>query len=263
LRVPSEIILTRSGVPPGGASKSSSRDRGCHTPRSLGAESMRLALDVFGRPEFRPKKSPPRPTTARRCSGACLRRCARQRRTICPAQRRGPERMGLTLDILEGQNFARKNHHGVGPRRAISSRIVNRERLDGFADRFLCSFRHLHSPPVNSCDRAVCFRLPASSYFLRKMLLDHLGELRLHPGLERSAVMINAKRRRGYSPACSSSTPSKSSSQDQGRPPVRSACTWRSMFTRVRASPFSTTTASSHVVHVQRSLPSSARSAVI
>jgi hypothetical protein len=27
-------------VPPGGASKSSSRDRGCYTPRSLGAESM-------------------------------------------------------------------------------------------------------------------------------------------------------------------------------------------------------------------------------
>jgi WD40 repeat protein len=34
------------------------------------------------------------------------------------------------------------------------------------------------------------------------------------------------------------------------------------MFTRVRASPFSITTASSHVVHVQRSSPSSARSAV-
>jgi hypothetical protein len=34
------------------------------------------------------------------------------------------------------------------------------------------------------------------------------------------------------------------------------------MFTRVRASPFSITTASSQVVHVQRSLPSSARSAV-
>jgi hypothetical protein len=26
--------------------------------------------------------------------------------------------MRLALDILEGQNFARKNHHGVGPRRA-------------------------------------------------------------------------------------------------------------------------------------------------
>jgi hypothetical protein len=37
---------------------------------------------------------------------------------------------------------------------------------------------------------------------------------------------------------------------------------WRSMVTRVRASPRSITTASSHVVHVQRSLPSSARSAV-
>jgi hypothetical protein len=36
----------------------------------------------------------------------------------------------------------------------------------------------------------------------------------------------------------------------------------RSMFTRVRASPRSITTASSHVVHVQRSLPSSARSTV-
>ena len=38
--------------------------------------------------------------------------------------------------------------------------------------------------------------------------------------------------------------------------------TCRSMFTRVRASPRSITTASSHVVHVQRSLPSSARSAM-
>jgi hypothetical protein len=26
--------------------------------------------------------------------------------------------MRLALDILEGLNFARKNHHGVGPRRA-------------------------------------------------------------------------------------------------------------------------------------------------
>ena len=60
------------------------------------------------------------------------------------------------------------------------------------------------------------------------------------------------KRRRGYSAACSSSTPSKSSSPRSGgaggsltTPPalVRSACTWRSMFTKVRASPFSITTA--------------------
>jgi hypothetical protein len=33
-----------------------------------------------------------------------------------------PERMRLALDILEGQNFARKNHHGVGPRRAARQR---------------------------------------------------------------------------------------------------------------------------------------------
>ena len=43
---------------------------------------------------------------------------------------------------------------------------------------------------------------------------------------------------------------------------VRSACTCRSMFTESGPRPRSITTASSHVVHVQRSLPSSARSAV-
>jgi hypothetical protein len=64
---------------------------------------------------------------------------------------------------------------------------------------------------------------------------------------------------------------SKSSSRDRGW--RRGVCTtsagalapsgtWRSMFTRVRASPRSITTASSHVVHVQRSLPSPARSTV-
>ena len=67
------------------------------------------------------------------------------------------------------------------------------------------------------------------------------------------------------------SIPSKSSSPRSGEAGgpfsiggafVRSAGTCRSMFTRERASPFSTTTASSQVAHVQRSLPSSARSAV-
>jgi hypothetical protein len=32
----------------------------------------------------------------------------------------GAEGMRLALDVLEGENFARKNHHGVGPRRARS-----------------------------------------------------------------------------------------------------------------------------------------------
>jgi hypothetical protein len=37
-----------------------------------------------------------------------------------------PESMRLALDILEGQNFARKNHHGVGPRRAGGSGACRR-----------------------------------------------------------------------------------------------------------------------------------------
>jgi hypothetical protein len=32
--------------------------------------------------------------------------------------------MRLALDILEGQNFARKNHHGVGPRRAGAAELA-------------------------------------------------------------------------------------------------------------------------------------------
>jgi hypothetical protein len=32
--------------------------------------------------------------------------------------------MGLTLGILEGQNFTRKNHHGVGPRRAGAAELA-------------------------------------------------------------------------------------------------------------------------------------------
>ena len=38
--------------------------------------------------------------------------------------------MGLTLDILDGQNFARKNHHGVGPRRAGAGEIAAVDALD-------------------------------------------------------------------------------------------------------------------------------------
>ena len=38
--------------------------------------------------------------------------------------------MGLTLDILEGQNFARKNHHGVGPRRAGAAELAAVDALD-------------------------------------------------------------------------------------------------------------------------------------
>jgi hypothetical protein len=39
----------------------------------------------------------------------------------------------LALDILEGQNFARKNHHGVGPRRAGASELAAVDALDRFA----------------------------------------------------------------------------------------------------------------------------------
>jgi hypothetical protein len=38
--------------------------------------------------------------------------------------------MGLTLDILEGQNFARKHHHGVGPRRAGAAELAAVDALD-------------------------------------------------------------------------------------------------------------------------------------
>jgi hypothetical protein len=38
--------------------------------------------------------------------------------------------MGLTLGILEGQNFARKNHHGVGPRRAGAAELAAVAALD-------------------------------------------------------------------------------------------------------------------------------------
>jgi hypothetical protein len=40
--------------------------------------------------------------------------------------------MRLALDILEGQNLARKNHHGVGPRRAGAAELaaVAREPTD-------------------------------------------------------------------------------------------------------------------------------------
>jgi hypothetical protein len=38
--------------------------------------------------------------------------------------------MGLTLDILEGQNFARKNHHGVAPRRAGAAELAAVDALD-------------------------------------------------------------------------------------------------------------------------------------
>jgi hypothetical protein len=38
--------------------------------------------------------------------------------------------MGLTLDILEGQNLARKHHHGVGPRRAGAAELAAVDALD-------------------------------------------------------------------------------------------------------------------------------------
>jgi hypothetical protein len=46
------------------------------------------------------------------------------------AQRRGPERMRLPLDILEGQNFARKNDHRIRPRRAGASELASVDALD-------------------------------------------------------------------------------------------------------------------------------------
>jgi hypothetical protein len=44
--------------------------------------------------------------------------------------------MRLALDILEGQNLARKNHHRVGPRRAGASELPAVDPLD--RDRFQC-----------------------------------------------------------------------------------------------------------------------------
>ena len=41
-----------------------------------------------------------------------------------------PESMRLALDILEGQNFARKNHHRVGPRRARAAELAAVDALD-------------------------------------------------------------------------------------------------------------------------------------
>jgi hypothetical protein len=38
--------------------------------------------------------------------------------------------MGLTLGILEGQNFTRKNHHGVGPRRAGAAELAAVDAFD-------------------------------------------------------------------------------------------------------------------------------------
>jgi hypothetical protein len=38
--------------------------------------------------------------------------------------------MRLPLDILEGQNFARKNHHGVGPCRAGAAELAAVDALD-------------------------------------------------------------------------------------------------------------------------------------
>src|SRR4029077_2935677 len=105
-------------VPPqGGLPPCPAQEPGAHGP---GAR-------YFGRPKLRPEKSPRRRTTSRRCSGDCRRRrsffpleivlakIGCRRRGVCRlARRRSPERMGLTLGILEGQNFTRKNHHGVG-----------------------------------------------------------------------------------------------------------------------------------------------------
>ena len=41
-----------------------------------------------------------------------------------------PESMRQALDILEGQNFARKNHHRVGPRCARAAQLAAVDALD-------------------------------------------------------------------------------------------------------------------------------------
>jgi hypothetical protein len=64
--------------------------------------------------------------------------------------------MGLTLGILEGQNFTRKNHHGVGPRRAGAAELAAADALDR------CEMA-AHSSPLeivlarNGCRRRGCF----------------------------------------------------------------------------------------------------------
>jgi hypothetical protein len=42
----------------------------------------------------------------------------------------GAEGMRLALDVLEGQNFGGKHHHGVGPRRAGAAELAAVDALD-------------------------------------------------------------------------------------------------------------------------------------
>jgi hypothetical protein len=89
---PSTVSVRRPSS--GAASKSSSRDRVGADPVGRGLE---IVLTKSGVPAGGLYHTP---------------------RSGCP------ERMRLPLDILEGQNFARKNHHGVGPRRAGSAELA-------------------------------------------------------------------------------------------------------------------------------------------
>jgi hypothetical protein len=106
---PSTVSVRRPSS--GAASKSSSRDRGGADPVGRGLEIVRTRSGV------------PTPSGGASKSSSPNRGC--RRGGLYHTPRSGcPERMRLPLDILEGQNFARKNHHGVGPRRAGAAELA-------------------------------------------------------------------------------------------------------------------------------------------
>jgi hypothetical protein len=71
-------------------------------------------------------------------------------------------------------------------RLASSCLSVSTDLPTGFFAAFAIVTRPPPLPASEPCD----FQLPASNHFLRKMLLDHLGELRLHPGLGATGCVL-------------------------------------------------------------------------
>jgi hypothetical protein len=62
-----------------------------------------------------------------------------------------PEHMRLALDILEGQNFARKNHHRVGPCCAGAAELASVDALDGHCQSAQSRKRPSRGRSENSC----------------------------------------------------------------------------------------------------------------
>jgi hypothetical protein len=92
---------------------------------------MRLALNILEGQNFAMKNH--HRIRPRRAGASELGSSRRSTVTVVcthTARSRRPESMRLALDILEGQNFARKNHHRIGPRRAGASELAIVEALD-------------------------------------------------------------------------------------------------------------------------------------